>query len=142
MEYVEGLDLAAEVKDKGPLDPRRVAVLVKTVAEAVSYAHGQKVLHRDLKPQNLLLTPQGGVKITDFGLAKAMHLDATLTGTGQVIGTAGYMAPELFDGREAEVALDVYGLGAILAVFPRNHRQNMPDFSGYSSVIRHQGRRI
>lgn len=114
MEYVPGRDLGVEVKDRGPLEPKRAAVLVKAVAEAVAYAHGQQVLHRDLKPQNLLLTAEGGVKITDFGLAKAMDLEASFTSTGQVLGTAGYMAPEQADGREAGPALDIYGLGAVL----------------------------
>ena len=116
MEYVAGRDLAAEVKERGPLDPKRAAALVKSVAEAVAYAHGQQVLHRDLKPQNLLLTAQGVVKITDFGLAKVMDGSLGLTATGQVLGSMGYLSPEQASGGEDKVGTwsDVYGMGSVL----------------------------
>lgn len=115
MEFVQGRNLAEVVRDQGPMAAERAARLIRSVAQAVAYAHGEKVLHRDLKPQNLLLTTDETVKITDFGLAKSMDAEVSLTGTGQVLGTVGYMPPE----QETHAAAvgptaDVYGLGAVL----------------------------
>ncbi|HKB38604.1 MAG TPA: LCCL domain-containing protein, partial [Gemmataceae bacterium] len=91
---------------------RSVARVGLQVAEALAYAHRQGVLHRDVKPSNLLLDPQGTVWVTDFGLAKADDADG-LTGTGDVVGTLRYMAPERFDGKSLPQG-DVYGLGLTL----------------------------
>lgn len=115
MEYVPGKDLARVVAESGPMESRRAAGLVLSVANAVAYAHQHQVLHRDLKPQNLLLNAQGTVKITDFGLAKPLDSGLSLTDTGLVLGTAGYMAPEQERGLATiGPAVDVYGLGAVL----------------------------
>jgi serine/threonine protein kinase len=114
MEFINGRDLAAEVTASGPVEPNQAARWVRSVAEAVAFAHGKGVLHRDLKPQNLLLTSEGRIKITDFGLAKAMNLDASLTATGLPLGTWGYMAPEQAAGKADSVSVDIYGLGAVL----------------------------
>jgi tetratricopeptide (TPR) repeat protein/tRNA A-37 threonylcarbamoyl transferase component Bud32 len=115
MSYVAGGSLAASVKD-GPLPPREAAALVRTVAEAVAYAHGRGIIHRDLKPANILLSEGGQPQVTDFGLAKRLAADSHLTGTGQVMGTPSYMPPEQAQGRVQEIAptSDVYALGAIL----------------------------
>src|SRR5262249_34424322 len=91
---------------------RSVARVGLQVAEALAYAHRQGVLHRDVKPSNLLLDPQGTVWVTDFGLAKADDSDG-LTGAGDVVGTLRYMAPERFDGKSLPQG-DVYGLGLTL----------------------------
>ena len=115
MDYVEGPTLEEQVR-KGPLPPQRAAALVRTIAEAIHYAHGQGILHRDLKPSNVLVDHLDQPRITDFGLAKVLTGDSELTLTGQPLGSPGYMAPEQASGKPGEVGphSDVYALGAVL----------------------------
>lgn len=114
MDFLKGANLA-EATREGPLPPRHAAELVRKVAEAVQHAHQEGVLHRDLKPSNVLLDGQGEPHVTDFGLARPMDEESSLTLTGQVLGTPGYMAPEQTKGGGAVgPAADVYGLGALL----------------------------
>jgi len=115
MDYVAGRDLGALVKD-GPLSPRRAARYVKIIAEAIQFAHQRGTLHRDLKPQNVLIDGADQPRITDFGLAKLMKDDSRLTQTGVVMGSPSYMPPEQAAGRHGDVgpASDVYSLGAML----------------------------
>ena len=115
MGYVEGQSLARKIA-AGPLPPREAAELTKQIAEAVAYANGQGVIHRDLKPANVLLDKDGQPRVTDFGLAKRVEGDSSLTATGQVLGTPSYMPPEQASGKLDQVgkASDVYSLGALL----------------------------
>ena len=121
MEYVEGRTLAEMVRD-GPLAATRAAIYLKTISEAVQYAHTHGILHRDLKPSNVLIDSSDQPRITDFGLAKRLensHLSTfnpQLTLSGQVLGSPNYLSPEQAAGRPAEVgpASDVYALGAML----------------------------
>ena len=115
MGFIDGQSLA-EVVAAGPVPARPAAELVRQVAEAVQYAHDRGVIHRDLKPGNILLDRQGNPRITDFGLAKTTRDDRGLTATGQVMGTPGFMPPEQAKGRHEQIgpAVDVYALGAIL----------------------------
>lgn len=115
MDYIEGSS-AAELLAAGPIEPRRAAVIVKTVAEAIHYAHEHGVLHRDLKPANVLLDRNGQAYVTDFGLAKNLEADSGLTKMGTALGTPSFMPPELASGRHDLVdrTSDVYSLGAIL----------------------------
>jgi ribosomal protein L7/L12/tRNA A-37 threonylcarbamoyl transferase component Bud32 len=115
MDYVAGRDLGAIVKD-GPLPPQQAARYVKIVAEAIHFAHQRGTLHRDLKPQNVLIDAADQPRITDFGLAKIMKDDSRLTQTGVVMGSPSYMPPEQAAGRHGDIgpASDVYSLGAML----------------------------
>jgi WD40 repeat protein/tRNA A-37 threonylcarbamoyl transferase component Bud32 len=115
MGFVEGQSLAA-LMAAGPLSPQRAAELVAQVASAVEYAHERGVIHRDLKPGNILLDKDGNPRVTDFGLAKRVAGDSGLTRTGQALGTPSYMPPEQASGRLDAIGrpADVYALGAVL----------------------------
>ena len=114
MAFIDGDSLGDRIKD-GPVSPRAAAQFVKSVAEAVQYAHEKGIIHRDLKPANVLIDSSGRTKVTDFGLAKQVKGDSGLTATGQVMGTPSYMPPEQAAGRaDIGPAADIYSLGAIL----------------------------
>jgi len=113
MEYIEGQSLAELLAGK-PLPSARAAQYVKTLAEAIHYAHQRQVLHCDLKPANILLDEEGKPYVSDFGLAKRLGENARYLPSSGAGGTAGYMAPEQVVGDELTTATDVYGLGAIL----------------------------
>jgi serine/threonine-protein kinase len=115
LKLVEGETLAARLA-AGPMPQREAARLMVEVARAIHYAHTQGILHRDLKPSNILIDSAGRPHITDFGLAKRIDADASLTQTGAILGTPSYMAPEQAAGSRGEVgpAADVYSLGAVL----------------------------
>jgi serine/threonine protein kinase len=93
MRYVAGEDLGAALRREGRLAPTRVAALVSQVAGALDAAHARDLVHRDVKPANVLVDPEGRAKVTDFGIAKAATA-STLTATGMVLGTAAYLSPE------------------------------------------------
>jgi eukaryotic-like serine/threonine-protein kinase len=112
MEYVDGESLSAAIARDAPLPPGRVLDIVIAVASALSAAHTAGVVHRDVKPGNLLLGRDGSVKITDFGIARAMDA-SSLTRTGTLMGTPLYLAPEQASGRPAAAASDLYALGVI-----------------------------
>jgi tRNA A-37 threonylcarbamoyl transferase component Bud32 len=115
MDYVDGADLGALVKD-GPLAPQRAARYVKIIAEAIHFAHQRGTMHRDLKPQNVLIDAADQPRITDFGLAKVAGEDSRLTQTGVVMGSPSYMPPEQAAGQRDDIGpgSDVYSLGAML----------------------------
>ncbi len=115
MDYVEGKNMAQTTGGK-PIAPERAARYLKTIAEAVHYAHQRGTLHRDLKPSNILMDANDQPRITDFGLAKRIEQESDLTRSGAVMGSPSYMPPEQAAGRMAEVgpSSDVYSLGAIL----------------------------
>ena len=115
MDYVEGLNLSAVVSGK-PLSAQRAAGYMKTIAEAIHFAHQRGTLHRDLKPQNVLIDAQDQPRITDFGLAKIIGEDSRLTESGAIMGSPSYMPQEQACGRQDLVGphSDVYSMGAIL----------------------------
>jgi serine/threonine-protein kinase len=113
LEYAEGGNLAEELVRTGPLAPERVAALGAQAAAGLAHAHERGLVHRDVKPQNLLLAEDGTLKVSDFGVARAV--DGTrLTEIGSVLGTAAYLAPEQARGEETTPATDVYALGVVL----------------------------
>src|SRR5207249_3022812 len=115
MKFVEGGQLD-EVVRREPMPPRRAAELIAKVARTVHYAHEHGILHRDIKPGNILLDKNGEPHLTDFGLARLVESESTVTRTLEVLGTPSYMAPEQAVGNKAHLtsATDVYGLGAVL----------------------------
>jgi len=115
MEYVDGPSLKDILRDLGPLDPSVVAALGEQLASALGEAHDQGLVHRDVKPANILITNDGVAKVTDFGIAKAIgHEASTITGPGTVVGTAAYLAPEQLEGPDVDARADVYALGMVL----------------------------
>lgn len=113
MEYVVGTNLSALAKERAGLPPEEAAGLVGQVAEALAAAHSAGIVHRDVKPSNILVTPDGTAKLADFGIARA-RADATMTASGVVTGTPAYLAPEVVSGQTATEASDVWSLGATL----------------------------
>src|SRR6059058_3805399 len=127
MKFVEG-DQLDEVVRREPMPVRRAAELIAKVARTVHYAHEHHILHRDIKPGNILLDRQGEPHLTDFGLARLVETESTVTRTMEVLGTPSYMAPEQAVGNNAGVtsATDIYGLGAVLYQLLTGH----PPFAG------------
>jgi eukaryotic-like serine/threonine-protein kinase len=113
MEYVPGQTLRDLIQAYGHLSPNEAARIAAEIADALSFAHEHGVVHRDVKPGNVLITPQGQVKVTDFGIARAKTGDP-LTKTGSVLGTATYFSPEQAQGFALDGRSDVYALGVVL----------------------------
>jgi serine/threonine protein kinase len=113
MEYVEGSTLAELVRANGALPVDQAAQIVVQAADALAAAHEAGIVHRDVKPSNMLVTPDGQVKLSDFGIARA-EADASLTQTGLVTGSPAYISPEVASGRQASDRSDVWSLGATL----------------------------
>jgi len=112
MELVRGEPLSRIITDRGPLGPEEVASLLGQAAAALEVAHQAGVVHRDVKPANIMVTEDGMAKLTDFGIARALHGSA-MTKTGEVMGTAQYLSPEQAMGRPATPASDIYALGVV-----------------------------
>lgn len=113
MEHVTGTNLSEVVRTRGPLDPVEAARILAQVTEALDAAHRAGIVHRDVKPSNVLLDAEGCAKLTDFGIARSADDDA-LTATGLVTGSPAYLAPEVATGSSASPASDVWSLGATL----------------------------
>jgi len=113
-ELVDGETLWARVQRRGAFMPAAAVACARSIAEAMAYAHEHGVLHRDLKSENVMILPDGSVKIIDFGLARRADVTSTLTKTGVILGTPAYMAPEVLRGQAATAASDVYGAGIVL----------------------------
>ncbi len=113
MEHIDGPTLAAVVAERGAMSPESVAPLLEQVAGALAAAHAHGIVHRDVKPSNILLTGEGVAKLSDFGVARA-QADASLTRTGLVTGSPAYLAPEVATGSTATAASDVWSLGATM----------------------------
>ena len=112
-EYVEGTTLAQLIRDRGRLTPEEAAPLLLQVADALAAAHRLSIVHRDVKPSNILIALDGTAKLSDFGIARAVA-DASLTQTGLVTGSPAYIAPEVATGASATTASDVWSFGATI----------------------------
>ena len=130
MEYVEGRPLSAVLRDPQRLPPVQIATIGAGVAAALAFAHRHGVVHRDVKPGNVLITPDGDVKVTDFGIARAVNTEESLTQTGAVMGTAAYFSPEQAEGKGVDARSDIYSLGVVLYEMAVGR----PPFTGDSPV--------
>jgi serine/threonine protein kinase/DNA-binding CsgD family transcriptional regulator len=130
LEYIQGQDLQARRVERGGRLPAGEALpIIRAVLEALVYAHAQGVVHRDIKPQNIMLTSTGQVKVTDFGLALA-HNDVRLTQEGTIVGSPLYLAPEMVSDGVADSRTDLYAVGAVLYELLTGR----PPFTGNTSI--------
>jgi serine/threonine protein kinase len=112
--WVDGIELGTLIHDEGALEPGRAARIAAQIADALEIAHDKGLIHRDVKPSNVIVTPEDHVYLTDFGLAKRAETAPGLTGADQMLGTVDYVAPELIEGSEPDARSDVYSLGCVL----------------------------
>ena len=113
-EFVAGENLKQMIERTGPLPVRRVVELGIQVADALAFAHAHGIVHRDVKPQNILIDGSGEAKVTDFGIARTLDVERGVTQTGTVLGTSNYLSPEQAEGAPVTPATDVYSLGVVL----------------------------
>jgi len=119
-EFVEGKSLSRILKEQGRLDPQEAISILKQVADALDYAHAQGVVHRDIKPDNILVEPSGRAVLTDFGVARLAASD--LTRTGEVLGTPHFMSPEQVTGEAVDGRSDLFSLGVVLYLMVSGQR--------------------
>ena len=112
MEYLRGTDLKSGIRKHGALSPRKVAQIGSQIAQALSIAHKHDIIHRDIKPQNIMVQPDGNIKVMDFGIARAKN--SHLTTDNSVLGTAHYVSPEQTQGKELGPTSDIYSLGIVM----------------------------
>lgn len=131
-EFIGGNDLKKEIKEKGPMAPGEAAKLIADVADALTLTHAMDIVHRDIKPNNIMLTPERTVKLLDFGIARRMgQAMETITKTGMIVGTPEYMSPEQFGTHRVDERSDIYSLGVVLYEL----LTGQTPFSGSSPIV-------
>lgn len=113
MEYVEGRSLKDLIRERAPLSPKDAINISQQICDALSHAHDRGIIHRDIKPHNILVTNSGRIKVTDFGIARAASA-ATLTYSGNIVGSVHYISPEQAKGAASDEKSDIYSLGVVL----------------------------
>lgn len=140
MEYVEGHELDHYIKNvTGPIGEEEIEKIMAQTLGAFEYAHAKGIVHRDIKPSNILLTAEGQVKVLDFGIAKLLDADKTLTKTGTQMGTVLYMSPEQVKGEKVDQRSDIYALGVTLfqmATGQAPYRSDTTEFEVYNQIVR------
>jgi serine/threonine-protein kinase len=126
-----GRGTVGQLLAEGPLDPDRVTVIGRIVCEALAYAHQHGIVHRDVKPANILITDDGNLKVADFGIAKAAFAGGDLTTTGAVLGTVTYISPEQAKGLEPDARSDLYSIGIVLYELLTGR----PPFTGDTQIV-------
>ena len=114
MEYIDGRDLKTILRERGPLSPEETIEILYSVCDALAYAHSNGVVHRDVKPANIMITGRKEVKVTDFGIAKMLLLPEATQSGSQILGTPLYMSPEQISGDPIDPRADIYSLGAMV----------------------------
>ena len=112
MEFVRGSDLKTAIQQRGAINQRKVAEIGVQACQALAVAHNQDIIHRDIKPQNIMVQPDGNIKVMDFGIARAKN--SVMSRTSSVLGTAHYISPEQAQGKDLTPATDIYSLGIVL----------------------------
>ncbi len=128
MEYVPGLTLRDLIRKEAPMSPAKALAVIEPVLSALAAAHNAGILHRDVKPENVLLADDGRVKVADFGLARAINSETQHTGTGGIlIGTVSYLSPELVVNGKADARADVYAAGVLIYEMLTGHKPHQAD---------------
>ena len=130
MEYCSGGTLASLLADEGPLEPNRAVAVASDICDALGHAHRFGIVHRDVKPANILLTGERELKVADFGIAKAAFETTDLTRTGSILGSVPYISPEQIEGAEPDQRSDIYAMGVLLYELLAGR----PPFSGESHL--------
>src|ERR1700726_1010689 len=130
MEYVDGITLRDIVHNDGPIPPRKALEIISDACQALNFSHQHGIIHRDVKPANIMISRTGAVKVMDFGIARALADSHNVTQTAAVIGTAQYLSPEQARGDSVDARSDVYSLGCVLYEILTGE----PPFTGDSPV--------